>query len=120
MHDRQDDHEAAGIGAIGVCRSAVSRDSDVAAGIRVIDEKESVAGVLRIERQPEKATLVAAGDQQADVEKRSWQDASAVVDEDASALLNDEHARVAGADHAEGEIQPGGDRMKNELRLGGE
>src|SRR5262249_46396938 len=96
-----------------------ARDRDVAAGVRVMDEKKSVA--MRIESQTEKSALAlardAGRDQLANVQKRRWKDAGPVIDDDLSKLQHDEEARIAGVYDADRPVQAARDLLERELRL---
>src|SRR5205823_4919387 len=81
----------------------------------VVDEEETVSGVVRMEDEADEPALVAAGDEVAHVEEGGRQDARAVPDRDRAALLDDEEPRVAGADDAERRGETAGDALQSEL-----
>ena len=99
-------------------RHAVARHVVVAVAIRVVDEKESVVAIVRMEGDAEQAALAAAQHDRADVEERCSAQPERVVDADRSCLLGDEEARVARMRERDRLIEPGGDRLQRDVLRG--
>src|SRR3954469_21552331 len=96
MRNRQQDCAGRRIGAIGIRRHLVARQAVVAVAVRVVDEKEAVVAILRMEGDAVKTALAAAENERADVEKRRGAKSERVVNADRADLLGDEEARFAG------------------------
>ena len=84
---------------------------------RIAHVEETVGGVVGVESQPQETTLVAGGDQRAQIQKRSRQQGAVVQNADLAQFLNDKQPprAVAGVGHQDRVGETGGDRLELDL-----
>jgi hypothetical protein len=116
--DGQDDCLGRRLRPIGIAFGAcVLRDHRVSGEVGVVDEKPSVAGVVRVERQTEKTLLVGRiSNPISDVEERCRTQAAIIGDSKSSGLLDNEQApaAIAGGAYGHWPLQSGDDRFERD------
>ena len=83
---------AAGIGRIGIRGHLETSYGRIAGGVGIIDIEVSVAVIIRVKGQPQKAPFAAVANYTADIQKRRRQDSAVFQNPDRTGLLDYENS----------------------------